>query len=305
MASDITKLLCSALDLTENGIMILDSEDNVVYSNQMASELFGFENSKVLGQSFDDLIRHAYNAQHGLSIQAEDIEQWLSEAMLLRRTEVYRSFEVDSLEGRWFLIVEQVLEDEHLCIFFFDQTNQRETEEELYHSKALLSQATSHDLMTGLLNHRTFVDRAKQEISRGYRANSPTTLLLTDLCKLKDINDKYGHHAGDHCLIQVAHQLRELYRDYDIIGRLDGDEFAILLSGANEQDTEVIARRTQTLFEQLELEFEGRVFKTQVNIGAHVLGRSQLPFDQMHHCAEEALLEAKVEGNGGLVITHA
>ncbi|GLQ32103.1 sensor domain-containing diguanylate cyclase [Litoribrevibacter albus] len=303
MDAKTSKLLASALDLTENGIMILDRFDKVVYSNQMASELFGYEKENIRGKEYDDLIRHAYEAQHGLSIQATDIEEWLSEAVLHRRTEVYRSFEVDSLDGRWFLIVEQLLEDDHLCIFFFDQTEEKETQDELIQSKNLLNEAASNDLMTGLLNHRTFVERARQEISRGYRANKATALLLVDLCKLKDINDKFGHYAGDHCLVQVAHHLCDLYRDYDLIGRLDGDEFAILLSGANYEETEIIARRTQSLFEQLNLEFEGRVFQTSINIGGHVLGRSQLPFDQMYHNAEEALLEAKAKGNGSVLIT--
>lgn len=303
MDAKTSKLLASALDLTENGIMILNGSDHVIYSNQMASELFGYEKESIQDKKYDDLIRHAYEAQHGLSIQAEDIEDWLSEAKLHRRTEVYRSFEVDSLDGRWFLIVEQILEEDHLCMFFFDQTEEKETLTELEQSQSLLNNATSNDLMTGLLNHRTFVDRAKQEISRGYRANKPTALLMIDLCKLKEINEKLGHHAGDHCLIQVAHQLSELYRDYDLIGRLDGDEFAILLTGATHEDTEVIARRTQSLFEQLDLEFEGRMYKTSVTIGAHVLGRSQLPYDQMHHNAEEALLEAKAKGKGAIVIT--
>lgn len=303
MDATTCKLLASALDLTENGIMILDRMDKVIYSNLMASELFGYEKQEIHGKEYDDLIRHAYETQQGLSIQASDIEEWLSEAILHRRTEVYRSFEVDSLDGRWFLIVEQRLEDDHLCLFFFDQTEEKETQEELKQSKTLLDEAASTDLMTGLLNHRTFVERARQEISRGYRANKSTALLLIDLCKLKDINDKFGHFAGDHCLIQVAHQLTDLYRDYDVIGRLDGDEFAVLLSGITQEDTEVIARRTLTLFEQLNLEYDGRIFKTSINIGCHILGRSQLPFDQMHHNAEEALLEAKAQGNGSIVIT--
>jgi len=303
MDQKTAKLLSSALDLTENGIMILDKLDKVAYSNQMAAELFGYEKENIKGKEYDDLIRHAYETQQGLSIQANDIEDWLSEAIFHRRNEVYRSFEVDSLDGRWFLIVEQVLEDDHLCLFFLDQTEEKETQTELEHSKELLDQAASTDLMTGLLNHRAFVERSKQEISRGYRANKPTALLLLDLCKLKDINDKFGHSAGDHCLIQVAHHLKDLYRDYDLIGRLDGDEFAVLLSGATLEDVEIIARRTKSLFEQLDLEFDGRVFQTSVNIGVHVLGRSQLPFDQMHHNAEEALLEAKTEGNGSIKIT--
>ncbi|GAA3912503.1 GGDEF domain-containing protein [Litoribacillus peritrichatus] len=304
MNSNIIKLLTAALDLTENGIMILDKHDVVVYCNQMASELFGYQSHEIGGKEYQSLIRHAYTTQSGLSIQSDDIDEWLTEAMLHRRSEVYRSFEVDSLDGRWFLIVEQLLEDDHLCVFFYDQTDSREAHEELIHSQTLLNEASSRDLMTGLLNHRTFADRAKSEISRGYRANEPTALLLMDLCKLKDINDKFGHQAGDYCLIQVANELKELYRDYDLIGRLDGDEFSILLSGANQKQTETIAQRTKDLFNNLDLEFEGRVFKASVTIGAHVLGRSQLPFDQMYHNTEEALLEAKAEGNGSIVITH-
>lgn len=297
------KLLNTALDLTGNGLIIFDRMDNVAYCNLAASELFGYNKDEMVNKPYEEIVRHAYQAQVGISIQSEDIDELLTDDMHNRRSEVYRSFEVDTFDGRWFLINEQMIDDDHLCVFFIDKTDSHSAEEELAVSKQELSQAATKDILTGVLNHGAFVQQSTCEINRSYRANQPTGLILIDLCKLKDINDKYGHRAGDHCLVQTSNLLKDLFRDYDLIGRLDGDTFAVLVATNEESNIQTIIKRTQELFENYQLDYEGRSFSAQITVGAHILTRSQLPFDQMHHNAEEALLEAKVQGGGSVVIT--
>jgi diguanylate cyclase (GGDEF)-like protein len=95
-------------------------------------------------------------------------------------------------------------------------------------SAHLLAQATS-DPLTGLLNHRAFQQRVETEVQRAQRYNRPLTLVLLDLDHFKSINDAYGHQAGDASLMQAATLLESGARAGDILGRIGGDEFALLL----------------------------------------------------------------------------
>ncbi len=95
-------------------------------------------------------------------------------------------------------------------------------------SSHFLAQATS-DPLTGLLNHRAFQARVESEVARAQRYSRPLALVLLDLDYFKSINDAYGHQAGDAALMQAARLLEDGARAGDIVGRIGGDEFALLL----------------------------------------------------------------------------
>src|SRR6476660_5577974 len=95
-------------------------------------------------------------------------------------------------------------------------------------SAHLLAQATS-DPLTGLLNHRAFQLRAENEVRRAQRYDRPLALVLLDLDHFKSINDAYGHQAGDAALMQAASLLATGARAGDVLGRIGGDEFGLLL----------------------------------------------------------------------------
>ena len=92
------------------------------------------------------------------------------------------------------------------------------------------------DDVTGLHNRRSFMLLAQQELKEAARAKRPLIALYLDVDHLKAINDTYGHAEGDRALRLVADALRAACRDSDIIGRLSGDEFAIILAEAHELD---------------------------------------------------------------------
>jgi diguanylate cyclase len=87
-----------------------------------------------------------------------------------------------------------------------------------------------HDELTGLPNRRSFEDHLASAIERCRRENTNLALFMLDLDGFKQINDTYGHHAGDHLLRHVAHTLRERVQGFDILARLGGDEFTMLTS---------------------------------------------------------------------------
>jgi len=92
------------------------------------------------------------------------------------------------------------------------------------------------DDITGLNNRRSFMLLAQQELKEASRAQRPLIALYLDVDHLKAINDTYGHAEGDRALRLVADALRAACRESDIIGRLSGDEFAIVLAEAHELD---------------------------------------------------------------------
>jgi diguanylate cyclase (GGDEF)-like protein len=114
-------------------------------------------------------------------------------------------------------------------------------------SAHLLAQATS-DPLTGLLNHRAFQQRVETEVQRAKRYDRPLALVLLDLDHFKSINDAYGHQAGDAALMQAATLLEKGARAGDILGRIGGDEFALLLPETLAEGACAIAQRCAAEF---------------------------------------------------------
>jgi two-component system cell cycle response regulator len=101
------------------------------------------------------------------------------------------------------------------------------------------------DELTGLYNRRGFFTLAEQELKTANRQKRKIYLIYADLDNLKEINDAFGHLAGDLILIETAKTLRETFRQSDIIARIGGDEFIVILVGTNRSDAESVASRLQ------------------------------------------------------------
>jgi diguanylate cyclase (GGDEF)-like protein len=95
--------------------------------------------------------------------------------------------------------------------------------------RRLLTEMATSDPLTGLANHRTFHERLKTEVARALRHGRPLSLAIVDLDQFKEINDNAGHGAGDKVLAAVAEELRRAARTEDVLARIGGDEFALLL----------------------------------------------------------------------------
>ena len=100
------------------------------------------------------------------------------------------------------------------------------------HIRATLEHQASTDALTGLYNHRTFHDRVRQELMRASAEHDTVGLIMLDLDDFKKVNDVYGHGVGDQLLLQVADVLRASVRAGDVVCRVGGEEFAIILPSA-------------------------------------------------------------------------
>ncbi len=91
------------------------------------------------------------------------------------------------------------------------------------------------DPLTGLSNRRAFEAMAQHTLALCERVNRPCSAVFIDLDEFKQINDRYGHAEGDRVLVDLAHLLLDTFRDSDVIGRLGGDEFCVLVTGGGQQ----------------------------------------------------------------------
>ena len=111
------------------------------------------------------------------------------------------------------------------------------------HIRARLEHQASTDALTGLYNHRAFHDRLRQEVMRASAEHDTVALVMLDLDDFKKVNDVYGHGVGDQLLLQVADVLRAAVRASDVVCRIGGEEFAIILPSADLRRAFALAER--------------------------------------------------------------
>lgn len=158
-----------------------------------------------------------------------------------------------------------------------------------------LQRLTEIDPLTGLLNRRGMMERFQQEVARQTRQEGKMALLLLDLDHFKQVNDTYGHTAGDLALCAAAKVLNELRRSYDHAGRWGGEEFLMLLPDCDDNDMRIIAERIRTAIAALRIDTGTTSFNFTVSIGAHH-PQSLQTLDAMLVQVDKALYAAKAAG---------
>ena len=158
--------------------------------------------------------------------------------------------------------------------------------------------AAHHDDLTGLANRRLFRERLQQALASISEAHPATGLLVMDLDHLKQINDRFGHDAGDDLLKEFAQRLRSVVRRADTIARLGGDEFAVLLPGiAGEQDVVAMAEAILSRMQE-PLKRDGKLLDCRTSIGGAIsLGFGMSP-EELQKQADLALYRSKTSGRG-------
>ncbi len=268
---------------TGEGILITDEDARIVAVNPAFRQLTGFSESEVLGQNPRILAsgKHPKSFYESMWSDLHRSGRWTGEIWNRRKNgEIFP--ELLSISA----VRMEPQQTVHYVAVFADITH-------IKAAQARLDELAYRDSITGLANRSQFEMRLRQAIAAAETNGSSVWILLIDLDKFKDVNDALGHNVGNHLLRIVAGRFAEVLEPGDMIARMGGDEFAVLLGNAD--PARIAMRLLTTLGAPLEMPTGD-----QLDIGASV-GISQFPHDGataellLQH-ADAALYDAKASG---------
>ncbi len=198
-----------------------------------------------------------------------------------------------------------ILKEELEAIAFFDiignVIERHRKKEEKKAQENLLRERAERDGLTGLLNHRTFVDALEKEFARAKRYHRNLSLMMIDVDGFKAINDTCGHLEGDQLLRQITRLLLQSVRFVDVVARYGGDEFVVLLPETDLEQAMPIAGRVLEEVRKSPYLHGKKIFPLSVSIGVACLHRHQDSAGTLLREADQALYEAKRTGRNRVV----
>jgi two-component system, cell cycle response regulator len=175
----------------------------------------------------------------------------------------------------------------------------KKLQDELRQRNAELDRVSRTDGLTGLFNRRHLDEALLHQYSASRRNRTPVSVLLLDIDHFKNVNDTYGHPAGDQVLQEFARRLQHEVRLEDITGRWGGEEFLVILPGADPRSAGIVAERIRLATARAPVVVDGAQIPFTVS-GGYATGPLDIPDEQVSR-ADAALYEAKLAGRNRMV----
>jgi len=175
-----------------------------------------------------------------------------------------------------------------------------EMQSHLLEAQDALSHQATHDFLTGVFNRRAILDRLAQEISRAKRENISLSIGMCDIDHFKNINDIFGHQAGDEALVAFTRCLQDRLRAYDSLGRFGGEEFLVIAPGSVGHSGESLYERLRAGLADAEIPTKAGMVSLTVSIGV-AAGTGRCGVDALLAAADAALYQAKADGRNCVV----
>ena len=169
------------------------------------------------------------------------------------------------------------------------------------YTQALMRMAAT-DPLTGALNRRSFTERAQAELGRAARYGRPSTVIMIDADRFKSVNDRYGHAGGDAVLKAFVAAVGGCLRPSDLLGRIGGEEFAVLLAETGVAGAEVAAERIRATVAGAEVESGADTIRFTVSLGIAAVGEAPGALKDAMDRADVALYAAKDLGRDRAVV---
>jgi len=282
--------LKSIMDQLPDVLYRTDMHGIITMISPVCFDILGFRREEMLGTALSDyynisgdrqkIVQAIYEAG-GKAIRVESALRHKDGSIVWMLTNAFVRFDADgqpvSIQG-----------------LARDITERKRMEDQLM----LLSRT---DRLTGAYNRGHFMDKSEEVISMMRRYRRPASMMVADLDHFKTINDKYGHHAGDLALKAFTNVCRQEIRESDILGRLGGEEFGLMLPETTIQHARVLAERIRKATSALEIKLDDQAIRIAVSIGLVELNPEDATLDAAMRSADLAMYQAKAGGRNQVV----
>jgi diguanylate cyclase (GGDEF)-like protein/PAS domain S-box-containing protein len=285
--------LAAVLEWSDEAIFSQTLDGIVLSWNRGAEKIFGYAGAEIIGQPLATFIPPE---------SPQELPEMLAR---LRRGDHIIDYETvwqrkDGTRFDILLTISPIVDESHTVVAAsvvgHDITQRKRTEEGLQRLNTDLARKAYHDTLTNLPNRMLFADRLRQALARARRTRRQVAILLLDLNHFKQINDMFGHDAGDAVLVEIARRLRTATRETDTVARWGGDEFTVILNDVRKRKGVVQAvDRIMAAFNAPVMLRDRELAVTAAGGIALFPTDAERPDDLMQH-ADQAMYAAKGQG---------
>lgn len=276
-----------------NGMAIVDLDGGFVRVNPTLCEITGHSEEELLGMTFRQITH-----PEDLDADLHHVESLLAGEVTSYETEK-RYF---TKEGHliWVMLSSSLVRDdggrpEHFIVQIQDISQRKRME-------ASLRELADKDAVTGLINRRRFEEELSRQAARCERYGERVALVLLDLDKFKQVNDTRGHKAGDRVIRAVGRSMLDRVRASDIVARIGGDEFALLLVNLGPEDATMVAEEVRA---RIERDARQRGDQVTASVGVVHVDGGRASAEAMLVAADLAMYEAKRGGRNRVAVGSA
>ncbi len=296
MDPDLQHELIASLQHSSAGWALFDPQDRLVAANEAGRSAFGLAPAD--HPTWEQMLRDCHRHRRGVLIETDDIDAWVGRVRRAYRSQPVRCFESDLVDGRWLWVTETTRPDGWVLAVMTDITPLKLTEATLRRARDAAVLASMTDPLTRLHNRRFIFRRLGDLLTSTHDMRIPLTIVMLDLDHFKHVNDLHGHGVGDSVLKHFAQQVQRHLRPLDIVGRIGGEEFLMVLPNCDVRGAlpvlERLRQRIADTRSQLPLAYT-------FSAGVTAAWPGDLPADVLRR-ADRALYEAKTTGRDRHVV---
>ena len=285
LAEKELRMASIVFDNALEGIIITDKNGTILRVNRALLEITGYEKKELIGWEIDEIPIFKVKENNFINIwkRTKEYGRWQGEFISIRKN--------GEIFPIWLSIIQVVSKNEvsNYIIMISDITRRK-------HKERKLRNLAYYDNLTKLPNRVYFLSKLKSAIGRSYEEGTKIALFFIDLDGFKNVNDNYGHKAGDKLLQEVAKRLKSSVRKDDFVARLAGDEFVILMEGIeNKKTLENISKKIINSIGKPYI-IDGSIISIGTSIGISILPDDAQDIETFLKHADFAMYHSKISG---------
>jgi len=281
----------NVLDTAQAIILTQNTNHDIIMINPYGSKIMGYTQDELQGFRFFDLLVQQ-NKQNQASQYLKEIADGICDHIEIECDIQCKNYNILNVVWQHSKLKSIMVDGPVILSVGMDITARKKAE-------VRLAWLADHDPLTGLYNRRRFEKELEDAIALAKRYRHSGALLYFDLDQFKYVNDTSGHAAGDRLLVMLSSKIPLLLREVDIVGRLGGDEFGVILSHSNAAVAIQVAKKILNHIKETEFQVEDRVHKISASIGVALFPEHGSDVQDLLARTDLAMYHVKESGRGG------